>query len=68
MTTSIERFVQIKPVFLRCLSGRWLAVSDEGAQLHIGVEATSKREAEERFHTALMEWESLWTDDHRTAL
>ena len=66
MNTSDARFAHIQPSLRLCLDGRWLAVSEDGANLHIGVEGTSEEEAEELFHEAIAAWEHLWTDADRT--
>lgn len=63
MKASTTRFTHAEPELLRCLSGRWLAVSSEQANIHIGVEGTTEQEARERFANAVAAWERLWTDE-----
>lgn len=59
MSTSCERFGQIKAALVRRENGGWLAVSEEGAPLRIGVTASSADEARSRFAWAIHEWSIL---------
>lgn len=57
--TSAPRFVTGEPRMLRCLSGRWMAVSDERATVRIGVEGATEDEARFAFTRSAAAWESL---------
>lgn len=51
----------IKPRLMRVRQG-WLAVSEEGAALVIGVQADTEGEATRRFHQSLETWAALLDD------
>lgn len=57
-------FAQIEPTVLERGCGGWLAVSEPGAPLKIGVEGDTEQQARERFAVALAAWHRLFeTDD-----
>ena len=59
MIGSIERFSQIQPRLMRCDNGEWLAVSEVGAPLNIGVVAPTPDGARGRFARSLEAWVAL---------
>jgi hypothetical protein len=64
MLTSTVRYYNIEPTLRRRENGGWLAISEPGAPLRIGVEGATADEARRRFVQALGEWVVLL--DERT--
>ncbi len=62
MSVSSQRYSHVHPRARLCLNGRWLAVSEDGAILRIGVQGSTESEAVENFYLELEAWESLWTN------
>lgn len=62
-----DGFAQIQPTMLRRLSGGWLAVSEAGSTLCIGVAGDTEEEARTKFHHAVEAWQELWTNESATA-
>lgn len=57
------KFADVRPKLLRRLSGGWLAVSEDGASLRIGVEGGTYDEAEAAFYRERAAWTALWEAD-----
>ena len=60
---SANRFAEVRPRLLRRLCGGWLAVSEDGSALLIGVEGATEEEARQRFAEALVRWGLLWSKE-----
>lgn len=59
MTTFSEGLDHIEPRLLRLDSGGWMAVSEPGAPLALGVTGKTADSARERFAAALRAWIAL---------
>lgn len=66
VTMFTSKFSHAEPTLMRCLSGRWLAVSDQREKIRIAVEGSTEAEARSLFHKSMECWELLWTDDRET--
>jgi hypothetical protein len=53
------RFADMRPVLRRAESGMWLALSDIGAPIRIGVIGLTRDEAVERFRAETEAWRIL---------
>ena len=63
MKVSADGLLQIQPRILRCEGGAWMAVSEAGAALPIGVVAQTPESARLRFTEALRSWVVLLVDE-----
>lgn len=50
----------MQPTLVRREAGGWLALSPVGAQIQIGVEGRTKKDAERRFRRVAFRWADLW--------
>ena len=62
MTTSTDRFSNIQPRVLRLANGDYLAVSEAGAPLTLGMPGKTADLAREAFTATLQKW-SVWFDE-----
>ena len=62
MVMSTERFGRVEPRLVERACGGWLAVSEPGAFLRVGVEGRTADEARERFRLEVLAWAALWDD------
>ena len=54
-----ETIMAIQPRLMRCEGGEWMAVSQSGSPLNIGVSGPTPEKARARFTEALEEWAKL---------
>jgi len=55
----LPAIMAIQPRLMRCEGGEWMAVSQAGSPLHIGVSGPTDDKARARFTEALVEWAKL---------
>ncbi len=56
----------VRPKLIKRACGGWLAVSEEGSPIGLGVEGASEQDARTRFEEAVREWRAL-ADADRSA-
>lgn len=68
MTSFHDRFANMRPRILPRAGGGWLAASQDGAPIAIGVWGNTTEEARERFTAAVETWSALLlvSDSERT--